>query len=310
MPLIANLKQLLAKHNQQQQHTAQQQSRGHSPASSSNATAVSASHDISTTSAGDEQLVGRSRQSRDFATAAGAGAAGRSASPGASSATTRSAAEPHTDRTNAQGHPASDITSSSAPGGDGGASSRDPALNDNHPQQQQGQAQGRTQAEQQQLDQEQTQNTAQATTPGGTTMSAQQIPQNTKEHAEALVRRENEMRQRREAATYEGLPENIVLGRKMGDGAFSIVHEATLRPTAQQLRDNPAAKPVTVAVKCVRKYELNHSQVSASFSFPLSLGPFLERWIVISCHDVGPSSQGQTQHTAPPLSTQKGRKLT
>lgn len=84
--------------------------------------------------------------------------------------------------------------------------------------------------------------------------------QGSKEQAEAIVRRENEQRARREAAAYEGLPDGIILGIKMGDGAFSNVYQATLKPTQDQLARDPNAKPVSVAVKCVRKYELNHSQ--------------------------------------------------
>lgn len=87
---------------------------------------------------------------------------------------------------------------------------------------------------------------------------------NSKEQAEALVRRENEARAKREAAAYEGLPEGLTLGIKMGDGAFSNVYQATLVPTAAQLLAEPGATAHKVAVKCVRKYELNHSQVRTS----------------------------------------------
>ncbi|KAK4706125.1 hypothetical protein P7C70_g84, partial [Phenoliferia sp. Uapishka_3] len=90
-----------------------------------------------------------------------------------------------------------------------------------------------------------------------------------KEQAEALVKRENEAKAKRELATYEGLPEGLVLGIKMGDGAFSNVFQATLRPNAAQLAIDPTlGKSVKVAVKCVRKYELNHSQVSESLFNP------------------------------------------
>ena len=85
---------------------------------------------------------------------------------------------------------------------------------------------------------------------------------NSKEQAELLIRRENEAKARREAAAYEGLPPGITLGLKMGDGAFSNVYQATLRPTRDQLAMDPNIQTVTVAVKCVRKFELNHSQVS------------------------------------------------
>lgn len=86
----------------------------------------------------------------------------------------------------------------------------------------------------------------------------------THEHAEELVRREKELKAKRDGQVYDGLPEGITLGRKMGDGAFSNVFEATLRPNAAQLAIDPTlGKSVKVAVKCVRKYELNHSQVSS-----------------------------------------------
>ncbi|KAK4057610.1 MAPK-activated protein kinase Srk1 [Microbotryomycetes sp. JL221] len=79
--------------------------------------------------------------------------------------------------------------------------------------------------------------------------------------AEELVRRDKENKQKRDHQVYEGLPDGLTLGRKMGDGAFSNVFEATLRPNAAQLAVDPTlGKSVKVAVKCVRKYELNHSQ--------------------------------------------------
>lgn len=82
------------------------------------------------------------------------------------------------------------------------------------------------------------------------------------DQAESLVRRENEARQKRAQAGYEGLPEGLTLGIKMGDGAFSNVFAATLRPNRQQLAVDPTlTESVKVAVKCVRKYELNPSQV-------------------------------------------------
>ena len=91
------------------------------------------------------------------------------------------------------------------------------------------------------------------------------------QQAEALVKRENEARAKRELVSYEGLPDGLVLGKKMGDGAFSNVFQATLRPNAAQLAIDPTlGKSVKVAVKCVRKYELSHSQVSPHphFSIP------------------------------------------
>ncbi|GAA6064346.1 hypothetical protein JCM10212_004672 [Sporobolomyces blumeae] len=83
----------------------------------------------------------------------------------------------------------------------------------------------------------------------------------TKEQAESIVRRENEAKAKRDATVFDGLPEGITLGRKMGDGAFSNVFEATLRPSPAQLAVDPTlGKQVKVAIKCVRKYELNSSQ--------------------------------------------------
>ncbi|EGG08813.1 uncharacterized protein MELLADRAFT_52101 [Melampsora larici-populina 98AG31] len=49
--------------------------------------------------------------------------------------------------------------------------------------------------------------------------------------------------------TYEGLPDHFVLLEKMGDGAFSNVYKAIDRRTNQK-----------VAIKCVRKFELNRNQ--------------------------------------------------
>ncbi|GAA5899140.1 hypothetical protein JCM5296_005754 [Sporobolomyces johnsonii] len=81
------------------------------------------------------------------------------------------------------------------------------------------------------------------------------------QEAENLVRRENELKAKRDATVFEGLPAQIALGRKMGDGAFSNVFEATLRPTPAQLAVDPTlGKTVKVAVKCVRKFELSSSQ--------------------------------------------------
>jgi hypothetical protein len=95
-----------------------------------------------------------------------------------------------------------------------------------------------------------------------TTQATKTVVQSSKDQAEAIVRRENEQRVAREAAPYAGLPEGLTLGIKMGDGAFSNVFQATLRPSAAQLAIDPTLGPsVKVAVKCVRKYELSHSQV-------------------------------------------------
>lgn len=85
--------------------------------------------------------------------------------------------------------------------------------------------------------------------------------------AETLVRKENELKAKRDQNLYEGLPEGITLGRKMGDGAFSHVFEAILRPSPAQLAIDPTmGKQVKVAVKCVRKFELNSSQVRPTLS--------------------------------------------
>ncbi|KAM0755470.1 hypothetical protein T439DRAFT_4111 [Meredithblackwellia eburnea MCA 4105] len=102
-----------------------------------------------------------------------------------------------------------------------------------------------------------------ATTGAGATLAMPSGPsEGSKEQAEAIVRKENELKQRRERGAYEGLPDGLTLGVKMGDGAFSNVFQATLRPNAAQLAIDPTlGKSVKVAVKCVRKYELNHSQV-------------------------------------------------
>jgi len=91
------------------------------------------------------------------------------------------------------------------------------------------------------------------------------------EQAESIVRKENEAKAKRDQQSFDGLPDGITLGIKMGDGAFSNVYQATLRPNAAQLAIDPSlGKSVKVAVKCVRKYELNHSQVSA-LALPLSV---------------------------------------
>ena len=73
------------------------------------------------------------------------------------------------------------------------------------------------------------------------------------------------VQEEREAAekmpVYEGLEERFVLLSKMGDGAFSNVYKARDKKTGQK-----------VAIKVVRKYELNSNQVSIRFSFlPFSL---------------------------------------
>ncbi|GAA5826984.1 hypothetical protein JCM11251_002194 [Rhodosporidiobolus azoricus] len=86
---------------------------------------------------------------------------------------------------------------------------------------------------------------------------------NANKQAEAVevVRREEAAKSKRDASVMEGLPPGLELGRKMGDGAFSNVFEATLRPSPAQLAVDPSlGKSIKVAVKCVRKFELNSSQ--------------------------------------------------
>ncbi|GAA5857099.1 hypothetical protein JCM8547_007958 [Rhodosporidiobolus lusitaniae] len=81
------------------------------------------------------------------------------------------------------------------------------------------------------------------------------------QQAEAVVRGVEEAKAKRDAGVFEGLPDGLTLGRKMGDGAFSNVFEATLRPSPAQMAVDPSlGKSVKVAVKCVRKFELNSSQ--------------------------------------------------
>jgi len=65
--------------------------------------------------------------------------------------------------------------------------------------------------------------------------------------AEKMVNAEREARGK--MPVYEGLPEQFRLELKMGDGAFSNVYKALDRRTNK-----------SVAIKCVRKFELNHSQ--------------------------------------------------
>jgi len=65
--------------------------------------------------------------------------------------------------------------------------------------------------------------------------------------AEKMVNAEREARGR--LPVYEGLPSQFQLELKMGDGAFSNVYKALDKRTNKN-----------VAIKCVRKFELNHSQ--------------------------------------------------
>lgn len=112
---------------------------------------------------------------------------------------------------------------------------------------------------------------------GGAAAAAAQnaTSQGTHAQAEEIVRKENEAKAKREQSVFDGLPDGLTLGRKMGDGAFSNVFEATYRPSPAQLAVDPKlAKEVKVAVKCVRKFELNSSQVRVLFfSFVLSYFP-------------------------------------
>lgn len=90
--------------------------------------------------------------------------------------------------------------------------------------------------------------------------------------AAEVVRREEAAKAKRDANVMEGLPQGLELGRKMGDGAFSNVFEATLRPSPAQLAVDPTlGKSIKVAVKCVRKFELNSSQVRRTVLSSLSL---------------------------------------
>lgn len=92
--------------------------------------------------------------------------------------------------------------------------------------------------------------------------------------AEAVVRGIDAEKAKRDASVFDGLPEGLTLGRKMGDGAFSNVFEASLRPSPAQLAIDPTlGKSVKVAVKCVRKFELNSSQVR-----PLSFSSLRRRF--------------------------------
>jgi len=110
--------------------------------------------------------------------------------------------------------------------------------------------------------------TTQAMSPQASGTSGANAAKAKEQHAEALVRRDNEAKAKRAQAGYEGLPEGLTLGVKMGDGAFSNVFAATLRPNKSQLAVDPTlGETVKVAVKCVRKFELNSSQVSNIPSF-------------------------------------------
>lgn len=72
--------------------------------------------------------------------------------------------------------------------------------------------------------------------------------------AERIVAEEREASEK--MPYYEGLSERFQLIKKMGDGAFSNVYKARDRQTGQK-----------VAIKVVRKYELNSNQVSHQHGF-------------------------------------------
>jgi hypothetical protein len=84
--------------------------------------------------------------------------------------------------------------------------------------------------------------------------------------AERIVAEEREASEK--MPYYEGLSERFQLIKKMGDGAFSNVYKARDRQTGQK-----------VAIKVVRKYELNSNQVGAPLHFrfrpPLVVSCFL-----------------------------------
>jgi serine/threonine protein kinase len=64
--------------------------------------------------------------------------------------------------------------------------------------------------------------------------------------------------------------EGFRLVEKMGDGAFSNVYKAVERKTGRK-----------VAVKVVRKYELNHTQVSVIFYHHLFLCIYIPMFILL-----------------------------
>ncbi len=76
--------------------------------------------------------------------------------------------------------------------------------------------------------------------------------------AERIVAEEREASEK--MPYYEGLSERFQLIKKMGDGAFSNVYKARDRQTGQK-----------VAIKVVRKYELNSNQVGAPLHFRFRL---------------------------------------
>ncbi|KNZ56215.1 uncharacterized protein VP01_2468g5 [Puccinia sorghi] len=78
---------------------------------------------------------------------------------------------------------------------------------------------------------------------GGTALAAHG------EKAEALI--EKARIEKNRLPVYEGLPEHFILIEKMGDGAFSNVYKALDKRSSQK-----------VAIKCVRKFELNRNQIS------------------------------------------------
>ncbi len=83
--------------------------------------------------------------------------------------------------------------------------------------------------------------------------------------AERIVAEEREASEK--MPYYEGLSERFQLIKKMGDGAFSNVYKARDRQTGQK-----------VAIKVVRKYELNSNQVGTPRFPPSGSG----RGVVVS----------------------------
>jgi len=80
------------------------------------------------------------------------------------------------------------------------------------------------------------------------------------EKAEALI--EKARLEKNRLPVYEGLPEHFVLIEKMGDGAFSNVYKALDKRSSQK-----------VAIKCVRKFELNRNQEGKHLNAELKKKP-------------------------------------
>ncbi|KAH9447453.1 hypothetical protein Pst134EA_029489 [Puccinia striiformis f. sp. tritici] len=80
------------------------------------------------------------------------------------------------------------------------------------------------------------------------------------EQAEAII--EKARLEKSKLPVYEGLPEHFVLIEKMGDGAFSNVYKALDKRTSTK-----------VAIKCVRKFELNRNQEGKHLNAELKKKP-------------------------------------